>query len=138
MLYNLIVNKNAFGSDRLTSLFVPFIGGVIKEDSLIKDYMNSTGILDFSDLDEDNIMDALKSWGYNKDDVYFEIAPIIGEAQEPTCNAPMVKEYDPKDGKLIVKKRNYATRGYGPAMDVIASSTTIGSEHSRENTLQRL
>jgi hypothetical protein len=50
MVYNLLINKNKFGSDRLTTLFGQFIG-MIREDSVIKSILSATGELDYSEID---------------------------------------------------------------------------------------
>lgn len=45
MLYNLIVNKNQYGADRLTTLFDKIVAN--NQDSLLKDYFKYLGDLDF-------------------------------------------------------------------------------------------
>lgn len=104
MIYNLLVNKNKFGSDRLTTLFGQFIG-MIKEESVIGSIMRETGDLDFSEVDVPQSVEDLVEWGYNRDDALYKIAPIISKAQEANSTAALVKEY--KDGRIVVKKRVY-------------------------------
>lgn len=63
VLYNLVVNKNQYGSDRMTTLFDSFIqnNGQL---SLIKDYLNYVGKLDYSGKVEQlniNILDLMKA-----------------------------------------------------------------------------
>lgn len=79
MIYNLLVNKNKFGSDRLTTLFGQFIG-MIKEESVIGSIMRETGDLDFSEVDVPQSVEDLVEWGYNRDDALYKIAPIISKA----------------------------------------------------------
>ena len=63
VLYNLVVNKNQYGSDRMTTLFDQFIqnNGQL---SLIKDYLNYVGELDYSGSVESlniNVLDLMKA-----------------------------------------------------------------------------
>lgn len=63
VLYNLVVNKNQYGSDRMTTLFDQFIqnNGQL---SLIRKYLNYVGELDYSGKVEElniNILDLMKS-----------------------------------------------------------------------------
>ena len=63
VLYNLVVNKNQYGSDRMTTLFDQFIqnNGQL---SLIREYLNYVGDLDYSGKVEElniNILDLMKS-----------------------------------------------------------------------------
>lgn len=63
VLYNLVVNKNQYGSDRMTTLFDQFIqnNGQL---SLIRKYLNYVGELDYSGKIEElniNILDLMKA-----------------------------------------------------------------------------
>jgi hypothetical protein len=64
MLYNFIVNKNMWGTDRLTSLFAPFLD-TIKDNSLIKEYFEYIGNMDWDNLtfSDKNILDEI---GFNE------------------------------------------------------------------------
>lgn len=62
VLYNLIVNKNQYGSDKMTTLFDQFIQNT-GSLSLIKEYLNYVGKLDYSGSEEElqvSIIDLLK------------------------------------------------------------------------------
>ena len=120
MIYNLLVNKNKFGSDRLTTLFGQFIG-MIKEESVIGSIMRETGDLDFSEVDVPQSVEDLVEWGYNRDDALYKIAPIISKAQEANSTAALVKEY--KDGRIVVKKRVY--QNYSDSEEIIPKSTDL-------------
>ena len=135
MVYNLLVNKNKFGSDRLTTLFGQFIG-MIKEDSVISSIMKATGEFDFSNVDASQTMEDLIEWGYNRDDALYRIAPIISEAQEANTNAELVKEY--KDGRLVVKRRYY--QNYSDSEEIIPTNAdyTLGEEEPETDFLTRL
>lgn len=120
MIYNLLVNKNKFGSDRLTTLFGQFIG-MIKEESVIGSIMRETGDLDYSEIDTPQTIEDLVEWGYNRDDALYKIAPIISKAQEANSTAEIVKEY--KDGRIVVKRRVY--QNYSDSEEIIPKSTDL-------------
>lgn len=120
MIYNLLVNKNKFGSDRLTTLFEQFIG-MIKEESVIGSIMRETGDLDYSEIDTPQTIEDLVEWGYNRDDALYKIAPIISKAQEANSTAEIVKEY--KDGRIVVKRRVY--QNYSDSEEIIPKSTDL-------------
>ena len=120
MIYNLLVNKNKFGSDRLTTLFGQFIG-MIKEESVIDAIMRETGDLDWSEIDTPQTIEDLVEWGYNRDDALYKIAPIISKAQEANSTAEIVKEYE--DGRIIVKRRVY--QNYSDSEEIIPKSTDL-------------
>ncbi len=120
MIYNLLVNKNKFGSDRLTTLFGQFIG-MIKEESVIGSIMRETGELDFSEVDVPQSVEDLVEWGYNRDDALYKIAPIISKAQEANSTAALVKEFE--DGRIVVKRRVY--QNYSDSEEIIPKSTDL-------------
>lgn len=120
MIYNLLVNKNKFGSDRLTTLFGQFIG-MIKEESVIGSIMRETGDLDYSEIDTPQTIEDLVEWGYNRDDALYKIAPIISKAQEANSTAEIVKEY--KDGRIVVKRR--VSQNYSDSEEIIPKSTDL-------------
>ena len=120
IIYNLLVNKNKFGSDRLTTLFGQFIG-MIKEESVIGSIMRETGELDFSEVDVPQSVEDLVEWGYNRDDALYKIAPIISKAQEANSTAALVKEF--KDGRIVVKRRVY--QNYSDSEEIIPKSTDL-------------
>ena len=101
MLYNFIVNKNMWGSDRLTSLFGPFLNA-INDDSLIKDYFKYAGSADWNNLtfSDDDILDEI---GFNEEDAWLAVAKVISETQELFETAHTVKEF--KNGAIAVKEK---------------------------------
>lgn len=127
MVYNLLINKNKFGSDRLTTLFGQFIG-MIKEDSVISSIMKETGELDYSEISDSQTMEDLIELGYNRDDALYKIAPIITKAQEANSNASMVKEY--KDGRIVVKRKVY--QNYSDSEEIIPKSTDLILDEKEE------
>ena len=122
MFYNLIIHKNKFGSDRLTTLFGPFIDK-IKEKSLIEDMLQKVGDFDFSDLESISSSDLLNELGYNRDDALLRIAPIISTVQESNTQAEIVREV--KDGLPVYKrKKGNFQLGYGKEQSIIPGSST--------------
>lgn len=101
MLYNFIVNKNMWGSDRLTSLFGPFLNA-INDDSLIKDYFKYAGSADWNNLtfSDDDILDEI---GFNEEDAWLAVAKVISEPQELFETAHTIKEF--KNGAVVVKEK---------------------------------
>lgn len=73
MLYNLIVNKNKYGEDRLTSIFEGFLKDDTKE-SIIKDLFKYIGESDYT-LSNAN-------FELNIDDVLMKIAPVVSPNNE--------------------------------------------------------
>ena len=126
MIYNLLVNKNKFGSDRMTTLFGQFIG-IIKENSVIKSFLKDAGSFDFSNINTQNFIEDLIEWGYNRDDALYKIAPIITKAQEANTKARMVKEY--LDGRLVVKRRGIY--GYGSkVIEIVPENVSLSVNDS--------
>ncbi len=63
VLYNLVVNKNQYGSDRMTTLFDQFIRNS-GQLSLIKEYLNYVGELDYNGTEDElqvSVLDLMKS-----------------------------------------------------------------------------
>ena len=105
MLYNFIVNRNMWGSDRLTSLFGPFINILKSEDSLIKRYYKDSGESDWNYIETINTIEDLEKIGFDEKDALHRIAPIITQDQEPYHHEKIIREYD-EDGNLIDKLKS--------------------------------
>lgn len=135
MVYNLLINKNKFGRDRLTTLFGQFLG-MIKEESVVYSIMKETGDLDYSEVDNINTMEDLIEWGYNRDDALYKIAPIVTKAQEANSTAKLIKQY--KDGRIVVKRRYY--QDYSDSEEIIPNSTdyTLDENESKVDLITRL
>lgn len=91
-LYNLIVNKNRYGSDKLTPLFNSLLESGI-ESSLILDYQKSIGTSDYLASDEDIT--------FSIEDALIAVAPLIKESQKFSkkdryvrIQNPSTKKYD--------------------------------------------
>lgn len=106
MLYNIIVNKNRYGSERMTEIFEDFV-------------------LDSNDMNSSYLMNYLKTlgeWDYNKSlfnkiissvtlsDLLMKVAPLVGRIDN-TRQEPFVKMLVPGKGYQYIEKvgRNYNT-----------------------------
>lgn len=104
MLYNFVVNKNNYGSDRMTSMFKQFISLPDTQGSLINSYFKFIGDYDYSSI---KTADDLESLGFSLKDAYIRTAPLISEAQEVNSKSPVVMEHSKdKNGSYIYKKRD--------------------------------
>lgn len=98
MMYNLYVNKNQYGQDRLTTIFRPFISQ-ISERSVIGDFYEYIGDIDYKSSDE-----MLERLGINMRDVNLVIAPVVRQGMERFSKEPVIKQY--LDGFEVYKVRN--------------------------------
>lgn len=100
MLYNIIVNQNQYGSDRMTTIFKPFIG-LIQEDSLIYKYFQEVGNLDFKSV---RSMDDLYEIGFNMKDALIKMAKYTSVQGERTSKGQYIKQVT-KSGETIYKEK---------------------------------
>lgn len=101
MLYNLIVNKNKYGEDRLTSIFEGFLKDDTKE-SIIKDLFKYIGESDYT-LSNAN-------FELNIDDVLMKIAPVVSPNNEWISNYKYIRQYNNSTKKYDLKYK--AENGY--------------------------
>ena len=130
MLYNLIVNKNKFGSDRLTTLFGQFID-IIKEDSLIKTFLKDIGKIDYNQFQDPDTIEDLIEMGYNRDDALYRIAPIISKAQEMNTNSEMVREY--QEGRPIIGRKPNKFADYFVYEEILPNSTELNLDDNQSS-----
>lgn len=84
-LYNLVVNNNMFGSDRLTTIFGDFL--LEDSDSIILKYQKTVGDSDyFGTLDLENFV---------LDDLAIKLAPITPRNQIYRANDQFIRVYNP-------------------------------------------
>ena len=98
IMYNLLVNKNTYGQDRMTSIFRSFIQ-VVPEETLLKSYYKYVGEKDYT-FDENTIEEDL---GIDYDDLELYMARIINPAQESSALDKYIIEYE--EGFPIYKHR---------------------------------
>ena len=137
MFYNLIVHKNKFGSDRLPTLFGPFIDKV-QEGSFIEDILQKVGDFDLSNIESISDRDLLNELGYNRYDALLRIAPVITEAQEANTKAEIVRETVNVLPIYKEKKDSYSNR-YGKAQSIIpkSSDNIFGENESKMDKIVR-
>ena len=119
-LYNILVNNNQYGSERLTTAFK----ACFDENNILNKYLRFIGEQDF---DIDQLQD------YELIDYYINAAPIVSTGAERFQTAKFIKVNDPVEG-YILKRYNPTTNEY-QQYQMIPSKA--GNE-SRENTLLRL
>lgn len=98
MIYNIIVNQNRYGSDRLTTIFKPFIG-LVKEGSIIKKYFQKVGELDYFQSEQD-----LEDIGFNIEDAFIRMAPFVSKYAEKQAKSRYIKQSNSQGG-IIYKRR---------------------------------
>lgn len=124
-LYNLIVNKNRYGSDRLTSLFNAVM--LDKEDmSIIMSYQKSIG-------ESDYVLD-LENGLYNIEDALMAIAPRMTRAQAIRSQNKYVKVYNPTTKKYELSIREGKDYLSIEAMEDIDLLKTYKNYHLLEAT----
>lgn len=90
-IYNIIVNDNKYGSERLTNSFQ----GCYREDNILNQFFKFLGEQDKNfhiDLD------------YNYDDFLINIAPEVYPGRENFETAPYIKVIDPVEGYILKEK----------------------------------
>lgn len=133
MIYNLIVNKNRYGSDRMTTIFKSFIDTHNKEQaSVYNNYYNYIGdVLDYKTQD-----DLENSLGINYQDIELYMAPYVPEYMEANSRAKYIKQY--KDGFIVYKVRinkNYQELPQGISKRILLSQTQDMQQEIKKNTL---
>lgn len=106
MLYNILVNQNQYGSDRLTTIFKPFIS-LIDENSLISQYFKEVGKLDYSSI---HSIEDLYNIGFNMKDALIKMARFTSSAEERNAKASYIKQSDKRGG--VVYKEKLSSGGY--------------------------
>lgn len=123
MLYNILVNQNQYGSDRLTTIFKPFIG-LVEEDSLISQYFKEVGKLDYSSI---HSMEDLYNIGFNMKDALIKMARFTSSAEERNAKASYIKQSDKRGG--IVYKEKLSSGGY-KEISILPKKTLSGDGDS--------
>lgn len=97
MLYNLYVNQNSYGSDKLTTIFK---NALINRGSVLEKYFKYLGNIDWNNIDDA----MLQELGYNLQDLLIRIAPYVPRSQESTAKAPYIRT-TLMSGELVYKKK---------------------------------
>lgn len=104
ILYNLYVNQNQYGSDRLTTLFK---NSVVNKGSVLEKYFKYIGDLDYKKI-TDTVLEDLE---FNMDDLLIRMAPTISRSEETHSRAPFIRTRN-ANGEMVVKERNRRTGTY--------------------------
>lgn len=111
-IYNLVVNKNKYGSDRLTTLFSKFLEES-GNDSIINAYENYVGRSDYSSIiDMEN---------FELDDAQMRMAPVVAKNQLYRSNDPYIRLYNIENRRYDIMKKVGDT--YSPVLDLDSQET---------------
>ena len=121
MLYNLAVNKNQYGAERLTTIFKV----CKKPNNIINQYLNYIGDLDYSGTELE----------YNNVDYQINTAPIISSFSEKYHTEPYVKVKDPIYG-FILKYYDFSHNEYKTDKHQMLPETIY--EESKDEKLLRM
>lgn len=107
MLYNMIVNKNRYGSERMTEIFEDFILDYNDDDfnsSFLVQYLVNLGEEDYNKKLKDKIISSV-----TLTDLLTKIAPLVGKIDD-TRQEPFIKVLTPGQGYQFFEKtsRNYS------------------------------
>ena len=104
ILYNLYVNQNQYGSDRLTTLFK---NSVVNKGSVLEKYFKYIGDLDY----KKTTSTVLRDLEFNMDDLLIRMAPTVPRSEETRSQAPFIRTRN-ASGETVVKERNRRTGTY--------------------------
>ena len=107
ILYNLYVNQNQYGSDRLTTLFK---NSVVNKGSVLEKYFKYIGDLDY----KRTTGTVLKGLEFNMDDLLIRMAPAISRSEEVSYAGKGIKYIRTRNasGETVVKELNRRTKTY--------------------------
>ena len=129
-VYNLFVNQNQYGSDRLTTVFK---NSIINKDSILEEYFQYIGKLDYNQV-TDNV---LKDLEFNMEDLLIRMAPYVPRSEESRVTHPYIRTKN-SSGEYIVKKYNPFKRTYYqistfPSKDLLDTTDATVSEEQKYN-----
>ena len=104
ILYNLYVNQNQYGSDRLTTLFK---NSVVNKGSVLEKYFKYIGDLDYQKTTDT----VLRDLEFNMDDLLIRMAPTVPRSEESRSKAPYIRTRN-ASGETVVKELNRRTGTY--------------------------
>lgn len=125
-IYNLIVNQNQWGAERLTPLFKTIVDS--QADSILNRYFAGIGEIDYN---QEATKSKLYDLGFNIDDLEFRLAPIINRFTESRHREKFVQEYD-GEGNLVYKKYNDQTGEYEYWSPVQENNSNITEYNQRQ------
>lgn len=119
-LYNILVNTNQYGAERLTTTFK----SCSNKDSILNTYLSFIGDQDY---DYSTLQD------YEMIDYYINAAPIVSTGAERFKTDKFIKVNDPVEG-YIIKRYNPASNSY----EVYPLIPAKDGHETREDRLQRM
>lgn len=130
IIYNLYVNQNQYGSDRLTTVFK---NSIINKDSVLEDYFQYIGKFDYAKVDDKLLQDL----EFNMEDVLIRMAPTVSRSQETRVTYPYIRVRNTQ-GEYIIKKYNTTTKQYNeistfPNKDLQDITSSKVSEEQKSN-----
>ena len=120
-LYNILVNSNQYGGERLTTTFK----ACSNPNSILNKYFQF-------EADQDYAFDTLQE--YELEDYYINAAPIVSTGAERFRTEKFIKVNDPVEG-YILKKYNPETNSYMP-YSMIPAKAGVETSEMRLNRLQ--
>ena len=114
-LYNILVNSNQYGAERLTTTFK----ACFDENNILNKYLKFIGEQDF---DLNQLQD------YELIDYYINAAPIVSTGAERFQTAKFIKVNDPVEG-YILKQYNSDTNSYQEYKMIPAKAGNESAEH---------
>lgn len=119
ILYNLFVNQNSYGSDKLTTIFK---NQVANKNSILEHYFQFIGKLDYQEITDE----VLKDLEYNIDDLLIRIAPYVSRSEELRSTRKFIK-VKRWDGEIVTKKYNPIYNSYREIPQFIAVKSELDS-----------
>lgn len=119
-LYNILVNTNQYGAERLTTTFK----SCSDKDSILNTYLSFIGDQDY---DYSTLQD------YEMVDYYINAAPIVSTGAERFKTDKFIKVNDPVEG-YVIKRYNPASNSY----EVYSLIPAKDGHESNEDRLQRM
>lgn len=104
ILYNLYVNQNQYGSDRLTTLFK---NSVVNKGSVLEKYFKYIGDLDWKKTTDT----VLRDLEFNMDDLLIRMAPTISRSEEAHSRTPFIRVRN-NNGEMVIKEYNQRLKIY--------------------------
>ena len=119
-LYNIVVNNNAPGSDRLTTAFQ----SCVNENNMLHKYLKYTGERDFAIEDE---------LPYDHIDFLINTAPVVSEYQSQFQTATFIKVKDPVFGYKLKILKNGDYIDYDMVPQALKEEDSDGRMHRIQN-----
>lgn len=122
-LYNLIVNGNQFGSDRLTTVF----GEVLKsdKDSIILKYETEVGNNDY--------IGQIDLGNFSLDDLVIKLAPVVSRTQIYRAKDPYIRVWNPDTERYQLMARTVKDKSSLAFDDELAGEIDYDAEENSVN-----